>query len=199
VRPLALIAVILSACRSAPQPKPTASKQEHTAPTQRRILVASDLTHRLIRQPRPVYPNDAKKARIQCVVRLNIVIAKTGEVTDIHVVFGHPALVAAAIEAVKHWQYAPTYLNGEPVELKTTVDLNFTLNQKSNRSARILNRRAARVASHENTLNASGYRTVPLIPLSAPGTSSSAIHAATAPEYGLRSGFASSAENPNRG
>jgi protein TonB len=83
----------------------------------------------MIRQPRPVYPKAAKQARVQGVVHLNIVVAKSGEVTEVHVLSGHPALVPAAVDAVRQWQYAPTYLNGEPVEIKTTVDVNFTLNQ----------------------------------------------------------------------
>jgi len=40
---------------------------------------------------------------------------------------GHPLLVSAAVEAVKNWVYRPTMLNGEPVEVATTIDVNFTL------------------------------------------------------------------------
>jgi protein TonB len=76
-----------------------------------------------------VYPKAAKEARIQGVVRLRIVITNIGEVKEIHVLSGHPALVSAAVDAVKQWQYSPTYFNGEPVEIKTTVDISFTLNQ----------------------------------------------------------------------
>jgi protein TonB len=83
----------------------------------------------MIRQPRPVYPTTAKEARIQGVVHLSIVVATTGEVKEIHVLSGYPALAPAAVDAVKQWQYSPTYLNGEPVEIKTTVDIPFTLNQ----------------------------------------------------------------------
>jgi protein TonB len=38
-------------------------------------------------------------------------------------------LVNAALEAVKQWQYKPTLLNGDPVEVITTIDVNFTLSQ----------------------------------------------------------------------
>jgi protein TonB len=44
-------------------------------------------------------------------------------------VSGHPLLVAAAQEAVKQWIYKPTLLNGEPVEVITQIDVNFTLSQ----------------------------------------------------------------------
>ena len=44
-------------------------------------------------------------------------------------VSGHPLLVPAALEAVKQWVYQPTLLNGEPVEVVTQIDVNFTLSQ----------------------------------------------------------------------
>jgi periplasmic protein TonB len=43
------------------------------------------------------------------------------------VVSGHPMLTNAALEAVKEWKYKPYYLNGEPVEVETTINVNFTL------------------------------------------------------------------------
>jgi protein TonB len=36
-------------------------------------------------------------------------------------------LVTAARDAVRQWVYKPTLLNGEPVEVVTQVDVNFTL------------------------------------------------------------------------
>jgi protein TonB len=42
---------------------------------------------------------------------------------------GHPILVPAAMEAVKDWVYQTTLLNGEPVEVQTVIDINFTLSQ----------------------------------------------------------------------
>lgn len=83
----------------------------------------------LIHQVRPVYPKEARRKHIQGTVRFNVVISKTGEVGQIHLISGNPILVPAAMEAVKQWQYAPTLLNRDPVEVKTTIDINFTLNQ----------------------------------------------------------------------
>jgi TonB family protein len=108
------VLTILSACRSDALPK-SLPVEEKKAANQGRIVVGDRLGNgRMIRQPRPVYPKAAKKARIQGVVRLNIVIAKNGEVKEIQVVSGQPALVPAAIKAVEQWQYPPMYLNGEP-------------------------------------------------------------------------------------
>ena len=68
----------------------------------------------------------ARQAGISGVVRLNVVITKAGKVTQISVLTGHPALVPAAVEAVKNWVYQPTLLSGEPVDVATTVTVNFS-------------------------------------------------------------------------
>jgi protein TonB len=75
----------------------------------------------------PVYPPLAKQARIQGTVRFNVVIAKDGTIQNMTLVSGHPLFVQPSQQAVSTWTYQPTYLNGEPVEVVTTVDVNFTL------------------------------------------------------------------------
>lgn len=82
---------------------------------------------RLVNMIRPVYPPLAKQARIQGTVRLQAIIAKDGSVIQLEVQSGHPLLVQAALDAVRQWRYQPTLLNGEPVEVVTTVDVVFTL------------------------------------------------------------------------
>ncbi len=82
---------------------------------------------KLIKQPHPVYPPEAKEVRIQGVVHLSALIAKDGTIMKLEVLGGHPLLVPAALEAVRQWQYQTTLLNGEPVEVQTQIDVNFTL------------------------------------------------------------------------
>jgi TonB family protein len=82
-----------------------------------------------ISAPKPLYPPDAKQARIQGTVRMNVVIGKDGTVKDLQVASGHPLLVDTAADAVRQWVYKPTLLNGNPVEVVTVVDVNFTLSQ----------------------------------------------------------------------
>jgi protein TonB len=84
---------------------------------------------KLVSQPRPVYPPEAKQAHIQGVVQLSATIAKDGTVRNPEVISGHPMLVQAALDAVRQWVYQPTLLNGQPVEVITQVDVNFTLAQ----------------------------------------------------------------------
>jgi TonB family protein len=84
---------------------------------------------KLISQPKPIYPPAAKEARIQGVVQLLATIAKDGTVKDLQVILGEPLLVEAAMSAVQQWVYQPTLLNGNPVEVVTQIDVNFTLRQ----------------------------------------------------------------------
>jgi len=75
----------------------------------------------------PVYPPLARQARIQGTVVLKVTISKTGEVEHVDLDSGHPMLAPAAIEAVKQWKYKPFLLNGNPLVVETTVEVNFTL------------------------------------------------------------------------
>ena len=99
------------------------------APAPEPILrVASSVEERnLITRVDPVYPPLAMQARIQGVVRFNVVIGKDGRVSNVNLVSGHPLLVAAAKDAVRQWVYKPALLNGDPVEVATEVGVNFTL------------------------------------------------------------------------
>jgi protein TonB len=58
---------------------------------------------------------------------LTAIISKTGEIQNLVLVSEHPPLVPAAIEAVKQWRYRPFLLNGEPVEVETTITVSLEL------------------------------------------------------------------------
>ncbi len=96
--------------------------------TPKRIRVGGQVQQaRLVNQPKPIYPALARQARIQGTVRLQAIIAKDGSVVELQVLSGHPLLVQAALDAVRQWKYQPTLLNLEPVEVVTTIDVNFVL------------------------------------------------------------------------
>ena len=119
---------ILGGIPAAPPPPPP--KKEEPKPTPSRIRVGGNVqSARIVRQPKPTYPPLAKQARIQGTVRFEAVIAKDGTIQQLRLVSGHPLLIPSAQEAVKQWVYQPTQLNGEPVEVATTIDVNFTLSQ----------------------------------------------------------------------
>lgn len=83
---------------------------------------------RKTREIKPVYPEIARKARIEGVVILEITVSKEGNVRDVKVLRGLAmGLTEAAVEAVKQWQYEPSTLNGRPVEVLVTVTVRFNL------------------------------------------------------------------------
>jgi len=96
--------------------------------TPQRVRVSQGVSQGLlIHKVTPQYPPLARQARIQGTVVLQAVIGKDGSIQNLHVVSGHPMLTNSALEAVKEWRYKPYYLNGEPVEVETTINVNFTL------------------------------------------------------------------------
>jgi protein TonB len=122
--------IIGSVPSAAPPPPPPPQKKEEKPVTPQRIRVGGNVqSASLVKQTRPVYPPLAKQARISGTVKLSAVISKDGTIQELTVVSGHPLLAPAALEAVKQWVYKPTLLNGEPVEVSTTIDVNFTLSQ----------------------------------------------------------------------
>jgi len=101
-------------------------KLSQPAPAVQRVRVSQGVTKGLlIYRVEPAYPPLAKQARIQGVVVLTAIIGKDGNVQNLQLVSGHPLLAPAAIEAVKQWRYKPFLLNGQPVEVETTVTVNF--------------------------------------------------------------------------
>lgn len=96
--------------------------------TPQRVRVSAGVTAGLlVKRVQPAYPPLARQARIQGTVVLQAQISKTGDIENLQLISGHPMLAPAAIEAVKQWKYRPYLLNGEPVEVETQVQVNFTL------------------------------------------------------------------------
>jgi protein TonB len=93
-----------------------------------RIRISAGVTKGLlIHRVEPTYPTLAKSARVQGDVVLSAVIDSNGQIQNLQLVSGHPMLVPAAIAAVKQWRYKPYLLNGQPVEVETTITVIFTL------------------------------------------------------------------------
>ncbi|MGD0800544.1 MAG: energy transducer TonB [Terracidiphilus sp.] len=81
----------------------------------------------LLQKPPPVYPPLARQTHVSGIVVIQATISKTGVVENAHVVSGPTMLRQAAMDAVKTWRYRPYLLDGEPVEVETTVSVNFSL------------------------------------------------------------------------
>jgi TonB family protein len=84
----------------------------------------------VMQNPKPSYPEDAKRMGIAGPVVLSVVISKDGKVKQVHRVSGDPRLARAAEEAVGRWKYSPYTLNGEPIEANTEITINFTVSPK---------------------------------------------------------------------
>jgi hypothetical protein len=111
-----------------PPPPPPVGSDAVSGQTPTRIRVAGNVqSNNLINQVAPVYPPLAVQAHISGQVRFSAIIGKDGYILNLQLVSGHPLLVAAAQEAVKKYVYRPTLLNGNPVEVITQIDVNFTL------------------------------------------------------------------------
>jgi periplasmic protein TonB len=77
----------------------------------------------------PQYPAIAKAARIQGTVVLQATISKTGMIQNLKVISGPPMLQQAAVDAVRSWRYKPYLLNGDPVDVETTINVVFNLGE----------------------------------------------------------------------
>ena len=105
---------------------PAASPDRGTGPD--RVSLPAEIAQSLlVTKIVPAYPPLARQARVQGEVVLDVDISKDGTIESLRTQAGHPMLIPAAIDAVKHWRYKPYVLNGEPVPVQTQVTVNFSL------------------------------------------------------------------------
>jgi protein TonB len=112
-----------------PAPQPPVAKAAPPAVVPRLKIGGNVLQGKLVYGPKPVYPPLALRARIEGTVQFTAVVGRDGTVQSLTLVSGHPLLAQAALEAVRQWRYAPTLLNGEPVEVISPIVVEFSLNR----------------------------------------------------------------------
>ena len=88
---------------------------------------ANIMQTQIVHKVAPIYPEDAKKAKISGKVELEAVIGKSGDVENLKVISGPKELQQSALDAVRQWKYKPFLLNGTPVEVKTTINITYSL------------------------------------------------------------------------
>ncbi len=94
----------------------------------KQLSISADvMAGNLLNKAVPVYPPAAKKAKIQGTVVLDAVISKDGNVENLRIVSGPQELQQSAIDAVRQWKYKPYLLNGDPVEVLTTINIVYSL------------------------------------------------------------------------
>lgn len=105
--------------------------QEQQQATPKKVRIGGNIAQKnLETKVNPTYPPSAKAAGIQGTVVLDATITKEGVPVDLRVV-SSPSddLTQASLDAVRQWRYKPVLLNGEPVEVETTININFTLSK----------------------------------------------------------------------
>ncbi len=111
-----------------PVPSPPPPPPSGVAQMPKRVSISAGAAQgMLVSKASPVYPIDAKQAGVQGTVVLSAIIGTDGSINDLQIVSGPDLLQQAAVDAVKQWRYRPYLLNGEPVEVRTTVNIIFTL------------------------------------------------------------------------
>lgn len=126
--------VLGSVLSAVPQPTPPppppapAKAPEAPAETPKVIHIGGNVQEaKLLEGPHPNYPPIAREVRVQGTVLLHAIIGADGKVENLSVVSGNPLLTDAAVNAVKHWVYKPTYLNGKAVQVETEIAVHFQL------------------------------------------------------------------------
>lgn len=116
-----------------PSPPPMPEAPPETTPaTPPRVRIGGNVqAAKMIHQVQPIYPQIALTAHVQGTVVLHAIVARDGTILEVQYVSGPALLMRSAMNAVRQWRYAPTLLNGEPVEVDTTVSVVFTLDDGS--------------------------------------------------------------------
>ncbi|HLJ50355.1 MAG TPA: M56 family metallopeptidase [Bryobacteraceae bacterium] len=110
--------------------RPTSAVQPQTAGTPQRIRVGGNVqATKLIYKSDPTYPEHARQQGVEGSVVLRAVVGIDGSLMSVEPLSqtADSELVQAALDAVRSWRYEPTLLNGAPVEVVTTITVNFRL------------------------------------------------------------------------
>jgi TonB family protein len=100
---------------------------DSTPTTQTLSVPAGEMAGNIVTKVTPKYPEEAKKEKIQGKVLLNAIIGKDGSVEELKVVSGPKELQQSSLDAVRQWTYKPYLVNGNAVEIKTTISVIYSL------------------------------------------------------------------------
>ncbi len=81
----------------------------------------------LIHRVEPLFPILARQTHQGGRVELRAIIATDGSIQSLQVVSGDPLFIQSALEAVRQWRYRPTILNGQPVEVETSITVIYQM------------------------------------------------------------------------
>ena len=123
--------------QSAPETRPSLEPKDGATegirsalgtPDTKMVKVSSGVTSGLlIKKVPPTYPQMARQDHIQGTVLLRAEISKTGDITDLELLDGPIELAGSAVTAVRQWKCKPYLLMGQPVAVRTQIQVNYQL------------------------------------------------------------------------
>jgi len=115
-------------------PEPTAPAQPEPVEESARqpnmttqVTMPPTTAQRVSRSVQPSYPTLARQMKVQGAVVLQVLIDKSGNIEELHVISGPSILASAAQQALRQWHFKPYYQTGQPVETEARVTVNFTI------------------------------------------------------------------------
>lgn len=84
---------------------------------------------KLIHRVDPTYPPLCRQIHLEGSLVLRAIIGRDGSMRELHYVRGNACFLQYSMDALSQWRYQPTLLNGEPVEVETTITVVFKLNR----------------------------------------------------------------------
>lgn len=122
----ACLAIAFATCASAIALHTEISAAQAPSEPSKKLHVKAD-SLKLVSQVRPIYPPKVKAAGIQGAVILDVLIGKDGVPEQIRIQKGPKQLQESALDAVRQWRYEPYLLNGDPVEVETSITVVYSL------------------------------------------------------------------------
>ena len=114
----------------APPPPPPSPPKETATVTRIRVHGRLQEAKKLVKRVLPEYPKSACEEGVAGTVHLLVTIAKNGSIREAKVVEGHPRLSRAAELAIKQWRYRSTLVNGNPVDVITSIYVRFLISPR---------------------------------------------------------------------
>ena len=96
----------------------------------RRLEMAQIDPSRLVRRVEPVYPRLGVRLHRETRVELHAIISTDGSIQSLEVLSGDPLFYQSAVEAVSRWQFTPTILNGQAVEIDTHITVIYSISDE---------------------------------------------------------------------
>lgn len=125
------VVFLLSVGMAAQSTPPSSAEANSGTPASSTATPPGDSTHLvLVEAPKPVYPLDARRLQTQGQVWVHLVIDEKGDVIKAEPVSGDSLLVAAAVDAMKHWKFQPYIKDGHPVQVSTKMHYDFAFTDK---------------------------------------------------------------------